>query len=144
MRALSVREPWASLIRDQIKTIELRSWTTKHRGPLLICSGSNIYRGKSEILAPADAVERAFARSRGVAVCIVELVDVRPATARDAQAACCEPDLDREFAWVLSDPQPVPAVPISGRLGLMTLDWAAILQSFPVQQAPGLLSASPQ
>jgi hypothetical protein len=143
MRALSVREPWSSLIASGRKTIEIRSWTVAHRGPLLICSSRRIYDGDDPPLAPLDEVAQAISGARGVARCIVQLVDVRPATAKDARAACIAPP-PGSFAWVFSDPQPVPAVPISGRLGLMTLDWAALLQSFAVQAGAGLSSASPQ
>lgn len=36
MRALSIWQPWASLIRDGRKTIETRSWEMLYRGPLAI------------------------------------------------------------------------------------------------------------
>jgi hypothetical protein len=34
--ALSVKQPWASMITAGRKTIEVRSWSTHYRGPLLI------------------------------------------------------------------------------------------------------------
>jgi hypothetical protein len=36
MKALSLIQPWASLIHDGRKTIETRSWSTKYRGELAI------------------------------------------------------------------------------------------------------------
>jgi len=36
IKALSLIQPWASLIMDGRKTIETRSWATKYRGPLAI------------------------------------------------------------------------------------------------------------
>ena len=36
MKALSLLQPWASLVVIGLKTIETRSWTTKYRGDLLI------------------------------------------------------------------------------------------------------------
>jgi hypothetical protein len=36
VRALSLWQPWASLVAEGIKTIETRSWGTRHRGPLAI------------------------------------------------------------------------------------------------------------
>lgn len=39
MKALTIRQPWASLIAAGVKTIETRSWSTKHRGPLAIHAG---------------------------------------------------------------------------------------------------------
>jgi hypothetical protein len=38
MKAISLWQPWASLIATGAKTIETRSWETKYRGPLVICA----------------------------------------------------------------------------------------------------------
>lgn len=38
VKAISLWEPWASLIRTGAKTYETRSWWTSYRGPLLICA----------------------------------------------------------------------------------------------------------
>lgn len=39
MKALTIRQPWASLIAVGAKSIETRSWPTKYRGELLIHAG---------------------------------------------------------------------------------------------------------
>lgn len=39
MKALTIRQPWASLIAHGVKTIETRSWSTEYRGPLAIHAG---------------------------------------------------------------------------------------------------------
>ena len=36
MKVLSLREPWATLIKDKKKFIETRSWKTNYRGELYI------------------------------------------------------------------------------------------------------------
>lgn len=36
MKALSVKQPWAELLVSGRKTIEIRTWRTNHRGPVLI------------------------------------------------------------------------------------------------------------
>ncbi|MEJ7626722.1 MAG: ASCH domain-containing protein [Ferruginibacter sp.] len=36
MHVISLLQPWASLVVMGAKTIETRSWSTKHRGPILI------------------------------------------------------------------------------------------------------------
>lgn len=36
MRALTLHQPWASLVAVGVKTIETRGWSTTYRGPLLI------------------------------------------------------------------------------------------------------------
>jgi len=39
MKAISLWQPWASLIALGLKRFETRSWPTSYRGPLLICAG---------------------------------------------------------------------------------------------------------
>lgn len=41
MKALTIRQPWASLIATGVKTIETRSWSTKHRGTIAIHAGAH-------------------------------------------------------------------------------------------------------
>src|SRR6266446_3685372 len=36
MYALSLKQPWATLVVTGLKTIEVRSWPTARRGPILI------------------------------------------------------------------------------------------------------------
>ena len=36
MKAISIRQPYANQILSGAKTIEVRSWPTKHRGDILI------------------------------------------------------------------------------------------------------------
>lgn len=105
MKLLSIKQPWASRIARGVKTIELRSWSTKYRGPILIVSGARPW-GQ---LAPEGPL--------GVAICVVDLVDVRPATAADAAAANGDPP-EGWFAWVIKNPRPVAHVAVKGRLGL--------------------------
>jgi hypothetical protein len=38
MKALSVRQPYASAILAGVKTLEIRSWQTHYRSDLLICA----------------------------------------------------------------------------------------------------------
>ena len=42
MKAITLIQPWASLISIGEKTIETRSWSTKYRGPLAIHAGKKI------------------------------------------------------------------------------------------------------
>jgi len=114
VKALSVRQPWASLIGSGRKTIELRSWPTKYRGPLLICSAVRRWTGDAPLVEPIELIAEP---PRGVTIAVVELVDVRRATAEDVRGACSEPPADW-YAWVLRDPRTVKQVAVSGRLGL--------------------------
>lgn len=42
-RAISLHQPWASFIALGIKKYETRSWATKYRGKLLVCSAKKKY-----------------------------------------------------------------------------------------------------
>lgn len=44
MKALSVRQPWATLIAIGAKRIETRSWRTRYRGPLAIDASGRMSR----------------------------------------------------------------------------------------------------
>ena len=42
MKALTIKQPWATLIMQGDKRFEFRSWKTKYRGDLLIHAGKGI------------------------------------------------------------------------------------------------------
>ena len=104
MKALSVRQPWANLIADGVKTIETRTWNSNYRGDILILSS------KSPKIEPA-----------GYALVVVKMVDCRPMTVKDEEAACC--DLyEGAYSWVLTDIRKIVPFPITGKLGLFNCD----------------------
>jgi hypothetical protein len=49
MKALSVIQPWASLIVHGAKRFETRSWQTSHRGPLLVHSSKKLPAASREL-----------------------------------------------------------------------------------------------
>lgn len=103
--ALSVRQPWASLIVWGLKRIEVRTWTTDYRGALLIHASKTL---DQEALRryPLDHLVV------GALVGAVRLVEVEPFTP-DLWAKLREDHLDLHplprqpsfYAWHLSDPQ---------------------------------------
>ena len=115
--ALSVKQPWASLIASGKKSIETRSWTTSYRGPILICSGQSPDTAAMRRfgVVPAEWEDK---YPPGVALCVVSLVTVEPMTQRDEVAACC-PRYAGAFAWRFG-PIVAPVTPFSvrGQLGL--------------------------
>ena len=48
MKALTIKEPWASLIIEEYKKYEFRSWKTKYRGKILIHAGLSIEKDMME------------------------------------------------------------------------------------------------
>ncbi len=114
MKTLAIRQPWISLIAEGDKTIEVRSWTTHHRGPLLLVASGKPLK--------VDCDGEIYTLPAGCQVCIVDLVNVRPLTAADLVAACLDdvPDFDIAglYAWELRQPRDVEEVPHKGRLRL--------------------------
>jgi len=108
-RALSLKQPWANLIRDGRKTIETRKWSTPYRGELLLCAS------KKPAIEPF-----------GCAVCLVELVYCRPMADEDWAAACIDPYAPA-FGWHLENIRPVANVPVRGTLGIFSLDLPDLL-----------------
>lgn len=111
MKAISVRQPFATDICFGEKTIELRTWQTAYRGELIICSS----RAGVKTWLLKDGVY--YQAPMGATICKVNLVDCRPATKADADDAYCNPEdiTDGMWAWVLEDvvdlePKPVKAI----------------------------------
>jgi hypothetical protein len=105
MKAISIREPWASMITNGLKTIETRTWNTNHRGKLLLCA-SRIPR--------SDISGKAFA--------VADLVDVRPMTKDHEKKACCE-IYHRAKSWILDNVTPIDTFPVKGQFGLFDVDY---------------------
>jgi hypothetical protein len=108
VKALSVRQPWASLIGDGVKTIELRTWYTRHRGPLAIVAAVTLSR---------EGCAR-FGRGgpRGVVVCVVELLNVR--RWRDGDELRALSHGKGWYSWELRVSYKTQLVPTRGRLSL--------------------------
>lgn len=48
MKVLTIKQPWASLIINEYKKYEFRSWKTNYRGKILIHAGLNIEKDMLE------------------------------------------------------------------------------------------------
>ena len=124
IKALSVKQPWANLIAEGAKTIETRTWATRYRGPLLICSS------KYPKIEPY-----------GCGICLVELVGCRPMVPEDETAACCKV-YRRAYSWLLRNPRPfVKPFKVVGRLGLFEVPEKVLARRMVVTgRKPGQMS----
>jgi hypothetical protein len=81
VKALSLWQPWASLVAAGLKQYETRSWATPYRGLLAIHAAKRPPDGDvSDLLRPVQAGRVAQPLPLGAVVCVVDLVDVVPAT----------------------------------------------------------------
>jgi hypothetical protein len=108
--AISVRQPWASMICSGKKTIETRRWLTTYRGDLLICSSGKPY----------------YKNESGVMICLVELYDCKPMIKEDEKSACCQ-RYPGAFSWFLRNIRPVVRLPVTGKLRFYYLDKSTVV-----------------
>lgn len=115
MKALSVKQPYATLIVEGEKTVEVRSWKTDYRGDILIVSSSRpAYKHGEEDMPD------------GVLVGIVELVDIVPLEQKHLYDAYMEGLSDDEikglYAWILEKPAKFDTyLPMKGKLRLFEI-----------------------
>lgn len=147
MKAISVWEPWASLIRCKAKTIETRGWYTKYRGPLLICAskgGLPLYKldyhmslweiqcGLAPLIGkPLDLNNATWPGvgimhlNHGKAVALANLTDCKKAD----DMTLGEIGTDHRFgdfssgrfAWILSEIKPVEYFRVTGKQGFFNV-----------------------
>jgi len=112
MKAISIQQPWATLIAYGEKRIEWRSWSTSYRGELLICASARDFPLDDGVVAPG-----------GFALAVVTLADVRPFSRRDLTAACMDKmPTPTGFAWVLHGVREIEPFPVKGRQRLFEVE----------------------
>lgn len=111
--ALSLQQPWAELILQGKKTIELRTFQTNRRGQIYLYAGKSFSRHShaKDCLSHynLEPVKLCFGRLVGQ----VTLTRCRPATDSDREQACFPmASYDGYWSWELTDPirfeTPVP------------------------------------
>ena len=129
MKALTISQPFASMIADGVKFVENRHWGTGYRGPLAIHAGKGTqYLDKDEMIEFGYPTGCVVAIAR-LAACmpLASMQRMNPAQAVPAVGKTLGEILDHEhtegpWCWVLTDvrklPEPIPA---RGAQGLW--DW---------------------
>lgn len=140
MKAISLWQPYASFMRDDLKWNETRSRYTHYRGELAICSAKRCWT-PGEFGNQIEELARLMARTwsplekihqkespvlfpRGYVVCVVELVDCQPT--ENLKVSPLERTLGNysagRFAWITRGcrrlKQPVPVVGHQGFFNL--------------------------
>ena len=143
MKALTLWQPWASLVAFEEKKIETRTWATKYRGPLAIHAaakmppgwlGASRFEGNFKEAARAVHIRRNWGpfgwpgnvNTLGCVLCIVKLISIEPATAvRDhldiQERTFGNYDEDR-YAWFMELVERF-ALPIPARGNRMLWNW---------------------
>ena len=122
MKAITLTQPWATLVAIGVKQIETRSWRTFYRGPLAIHAGKKFSpRFDSQIRKVLDA-NSIYELPTGVIVAtctLVRIIRIYPDNVPPAPEFYFGDYTAGRWAWHLSDvvalAKPIPA---RGSLGL--------------------------
>lgn len=133
MRALTIKQPYASLIAAGIKQYETRHFQPRCIGPgdpLLIHAGKSVGTYERRVFASTllDPYRKPFNLGsldelpRGVLLCVVRLVSVQPVTDVLPHISRLEQAVGDyrpgRYAWRLEVSQIIPRLPARGRQGL--------------------------
>lgn len=129
IKVLTLQEPWASLIGENIKKIETRSWPINQRGELYIHAGltkiSSSDIRKSEL---ATLLKHPLHYGTIFAKCTLSdciLIDEQFATKireSDPLNYLCGDYTPGRYAWILTDIEMIDPIPAKGKLGIWYYD----------------------
>lgn len=140
MKALTLMQPWASLVVCGAKKIETRSWQTFYRGWLAIHAARGFPSAARELCLQSPfwsaLEERGTQLPRGCVIAVARLVDCRPTGLEMAPApwieGLSEDELDfgdfsaGRYGWFLEDVRPFPG-PIRAKGALGLWEWECSL-----------------
>lgn len=122
MRVLTLREPWASLIGEGIKTIETRSWPTNYRGELYIHAGLTKVPQKEDSFVKMLKGELHY----GFIFCKCSLVDCvyidktfsEMVKKTSLDNYICGDYQEGRYAWILENVEYINPIPAKGHLSI--------------------------
>ena len=129
MKALTITEPYASLIREGVKKIETRSWKTNYRGEILIHASAKMptkstlkkwglsVREYWKLLEYIEHVLPSYITCKAKLVDCVEITEEFIDSLSDVEKQCGFYSVGR-YAWILEDIEPVDPVKAKGHLGI--------------------------
>lgn len=123
MKAISLKQPWANWVALGLKTLETRTWSTKYRGPLLICASNNYDLGAA--LVGKLHGRPTSGQPTGMAIAQCELVDCRPMTSLDEEKALYTYEPGR-FVFVLANIKPISPFGVKGKLGIFDVEYKEV------------------
>lgn len=126
MKALSLHQPWASLIAAGAKRVETRTWRTHHRGLLAIHAAQRRMDFQAIELLRTLGLSGLCEFPLGCIVATCRVVDCIPTDdyvpASEQERACGDFRPGR-FAWILDDVKAVvPPIACKGSMGLWTTE----------------------
>ena len=114
MKALSVRQPIASLIVDGVKPIENRMWRTAYRGPVLIHAARQPHVMRVAEIEYVFRVKIEPELAFGCHIGVADLIDIVEASYSKWFSG--------PYGWVFENPQRITPIYMLGKQGLFDID----------------------
>ncbi len=125
MRIITLQEPWASLIGENIKIIETRSWPCYDYGELYIHAGkSTIPKNDCRKNALAKLLQGPLHYGTIFAKCIlsdcIEITEEYAKTVEKENPTCylCGDFTPGRYAWILKNIELIDPIEKNGKLGI--------------------------
>ena len=126
MKVLSIKEPYASLIKNKVKHIETRSWKTKYRGELYIHASMSTVDKKYYQKEGLSELIQDLELHYGHIICKCELIDCIEMTQNyidnmrknNFVEYCCGAYEIGRYAWVLDGIEIIEPIKAKGKLGI--------------------------
>lgn len=129
MRVITLQEPWASLIGENIKTIETRSWPCNQYGELYIHAGlSKISKSDERKNDLARWLQGPLHYGTIFAKCnlsdCILITDEYAQKIKESDPRCflCGDYTPGRYAWILTDIEPIEPIFKTGKLGIWYCD----------------------
>lgn len=157
MKALTLTQPWATLIASGAKTIETRSWSTRYRGPLAIHAGKGIGEFESEgalwVLALSEPFRTALADAdiynpgtlpRGAIVATCHLVSIEEMLPGDQKMDGIWRIIgSKRMCWLLTNRERAFGDFSAGRFAWLLADVRSLATPIPARGQLGLWEWTP-
>jgi activating signal cointegrator 1 len=118
-RALSIKMPWLELILSGKKDIEVRTWTTKYRGPVWLHAGKSVDKSQASRWDFKDLPTGAYLGQSNLADVIeFDAKSWESLRSRHLNEGDFQPGL---YGWVFKDSKRIKPYPAPGKLGLYKL-----------------------
>lgn len=126
MKVLTIREPFATLIKNKIKYIETRSWKTNYRGELYIQAG--VAKIKKDV-KDRNSLSKLYNEgelSYGNIICKCNLIDcvymtedfIKEEKKKNNNNFISGHYEVGRYAWILDNVEPIDPIKVKGQLGI--------------------------
>lgn len=121
MKTLTIQEPWATLIINDIKKYEFRSWKTNYRGKILIHAGLTTNKLEKERLRVKETNNGYILGTVEIVECLKIDNNLKNKLLQENKELYKNAKVN-EYAWVLKNPIKISPIKVKGKLGLWTYE----------------------